>query len=974
MAIVNVTFDNTSTVAQTNVPVAFAQIFAQGHLPAGSFVRLVGPGNSIVPCQMDAKATYKDGSIKHALLAAILPSLPASESVTIIPDPSGKGSVTYGIEIAQAGPSGTAALPVDFPGLNAIATITDNGTDIAGPNAGTIYTANAADRLAFANYKTHRSGPICSEWIVRVPFLTAEGVRHPDLHARFEIQVFKGQQRARVHCIVENSWIKPKATPSGSTPWEPVSLLPVIYAPKLTIGSTVVYQRNFSGYHRARLNVTNSFNGAPTGLQNNATAYTATITIDGIAKPISLVGSANQYYGNLYANITAQLGGLGACVIDDGNLGLRIKSATTGAGSSAVISDYGTLFPALGHFNPYRPMRGDEHTHHPAQRWKKTYWWGAEPSVHIVPDMAYLIASYALPNYDLSIVGSQGAIDARWDEISANSDLGRNGIQKAEMPGQGGAPGIGILPEWQAMFVIKPVKKAKDIMLLQADLMGSWSVCRREYDTDEPVSMAKWPYASYVRTIADSRNYATGLNEGFLFATNYPAGIPSSGMSADLAHHPDFNFVPYMVTGDNFYLEGLLFYYTFISQCLNPHYTYRDGAKCLWRAEPQARGKAWTMRTAVHAGYLVPDNHTQKAEIEYAISQNIPSLISIYATPGAKDYNMFGLVGDMPYDYPGAANVAANNFMEEFVCQATGRAIELGYTGFLPFLKYKALHVAGRLTSGPDFCWQLAYEYQLRYKDIETSPLYTSWAEVYQKTAKPAVLAAQCGSPEMAAALGTIQNGFTGYPTETQGYPANGQPAIAYCATYNMPKCDDGWLVFINAATKPQYEYGPQFAILPRDIPDEPIRVQLYRSGPSGLGGAISTVVSGAAFFDDIQPAESIQGGREYRCDYVKNEHPTKTLYDAVLWLSANTPSPSTIIKAGLGTSGLNGTAQTIANETTAPVGVTFSEVNTAVDGVKLGDLPPLSTRTVWYERTTSAGAAGTNTDSFIRTIEGKIE
>lgn len=964
MSLPVVTFENTSASAQTNVPVAFAQVFAKGDLPAGSFVRLVAPDSSIVPCQMDVKKAHPDGSIRHVLLAAIIPSLPAS------------ALVNYRIEIATSRPTGTAPMPVDFPGLNAIATIVDNGTDVAGPNAGTVYTADAKDRLAFGTYRTWRSGPICSEWVLRVPLVTSAGVRHPDLHARFEILAFKGQMRARVHCIIENSWVKPKATPSGTTPWEPVSLLPFVYSPKLTIGGTVVYARAVNGSHRARLTgAPSTYDGAKTGLLNDGTTYTAAVTIDGVSKPISLVGSANQTYGQLYANVTPQLGGLGVCERDISNLGLRIRSKTTGAGSSAVINDYGTLFPALGHPTPYRPIRGDEHIHTPGQRWVLTYWWGVEPPVHIRHDAAYLCASYALPNYDLSIVPNQGAIDARWNEISANSDLAQNGIQKQYMPDTGGTPGIAILPEWQAMWVISQSKKAKDTMLLQAKLMGSWSVIRREFDTDDPVSFKKWPYASYARTAGDSRNYATGLNEAFLSATNYPTHLPPAGsFFADLAHHPDFNFIPYLVTGDHIYMEGMLFYHTYVSQCLNPHPVYRDGARCLWKAESQVRGKAWAMRTAVHAAYLIPDTHSLKEETEYIIAQNIEYLISTYATPGAPQNNMFGLMQGMDYKHNGVPGISTGSFMEEFFCQATGRAIELGHTGLLPMLKYKALHVTGRLTSSPDFCWQYAFVYVLRYKDTATSPFYTSWKEVYQNTADAAVLAAQCGSPEMAKALGTVQNGFTGYPTLTQGYPANAQPGIAYCATYNMPKADDAWQVFINAATKPDYQYGNQFAIVPREITEEPFQVQVFRAGNNGLGGPISATVSGMAVFDDINPAEASEGSEEFRIEYVRNTHPTKTIYDAVLWLSSNTPSLDTAIEVGRGTSAINGVEQTLANEKTAPVGVTFVAASTKETGVYLGDLPPNAFVSVCYRRTTLAGAVKRDADNSTRTIEGMIE
>jgi hypothetical protein len=45
-----------------------------------------------------------------------------------------------------------------------------------------------------------------------------------------------------------------------------------------------------------------------------------------------------------------------------------------------------------------------------------------------------------------------------------------------------------------------------------------------------------------------------------------------------------------------------------------------------------------------------------------------------------------------------------------------------------------------------------------------------------------------------------------------------------------------------------------------------------------------------------------------------------------VVWISSNTPASDTQIAIGVGTAAVNGTEQTVANESTAPSGVTFSE------------------------------------------------
>jgi hypothetical protein len=150
--------------------------------------------------------------------------------------------------------------------------------------------------------------------------------------------------------------------------------------------------------------------------------------------------------------------------------------------------------------------------------------------------------------------------------------------------------------------------------------------------------------------------------------------------------------------------------------------------------------------------------------------------------------------------------------------------------------------------------------------------------------------------------------------------------------------------------------------------------IKLRRAGASGLGGAISAVDVGSSMFDDVQIAESAEGSVEYRCAYVLNSHATLTLSSAVLWLTADTPSPSTVVEVGLGTSGIGGTEQAIASETTAPAGVTFAPAATKAAGVALGDLAPGQGRAVWFKRTVIAGAAARDADdpdTFTPYVEG---
>lgn len=136
------------------------------------------------------------------------------------------------------------------------------------------------------------------------------------------------------------------------------------------------------------------------------------------------------------------------------------------------------------------------------------------------------------------------------------------------------------------------------------------------------------------------------------------------------------------------------------------------------------------------------------------------------------------------------------------------------------------------------------------------------------------------------------------------------------------------------------------------------------------LGGIISANdVTPNDLFDDVSSAEASAGDIEYRCIYVKNSHGTLTLQAAKVFIQSNTTGNR--IAIALGGEGKNGTAETVANEGTAPVGETFSQPTDYAGGLALGDLAPGETFPVWVRRTIPASSAAA-TDTFTLRVQGE--
>lgn len=144
----------------------------------------------------------------------------------------------------------------------------------------------------------------------------------------------------------------------------------------------------------------------------------------------------------------------------------------------------------------------------------------------------------------------------------------------------------------------------------------------------------------------------------------------------------------------------------------------------------------------------------------------------------------------------------------------------------------------------------------------------------------------------------------------------------------------------------------------------------------ASLGGAISsTAIVDASvenLFDNVAGAEASAGDVEYRCFYVLNNHGSLTLQNAVVWISTETPSADSAIDIALAGEGVNGTAETVADESTAPVGETFTHPITEGGALAIGNIPAGQHQAIWVRRTISAAAGAANADNVVMTVKGE--
>jgi hypothetical protein len=213
---------NSAASAQTSAGATFGQVFAQGDVKAGETLVGKTASGAAVPLQVDVKTRHADGSLRHAVITAQLPSIAAS----------GNEIVTLFKAAATAAPAQTAPTSLLNSGFTASFTASIGGVQ---------YTASADALLKSGNYTTWLSGPLVNEWLVSAPLKTADGVAHPHLTAQFAIRSYTGSNSARVDVTIENGWAF-QASPQNVT-----------YDAQMLIGGQPVYsQAALTHYHHAR--------------------------------------------------------------------------------------------------------------------------------------------------------------------------------------------------------------------------------------------------------------------------------------------------------------------------------------------------------------------------------------------------------------------------------------------------------------------------------------------------------------------------------------------------------------------------------------------------------------------------------------------------------------------------------------------------------------------------------------------------
>lgn len=266
-------------------------------------------------------------------------------------------------------------------------------------------------------------------------------------------------------------------------------------------------------------------------------------------------------------------------------------------------------------------------THPYLTRWRKVFDVGLTEA-GVVPDFTSFYIAGALPRFLSTVVDPKPVLTTAFDP------LGFGGMS-VDMSAPGGRPEIAPYPNWVAQYLVHERPEQRAYMLANADLAGSWRGAITEPDGVTLITLDAYP--DYW---LDGRAGTHPLGPQAVRVFHNGGPWPGSwSWPLDTAHMPALTYVPYLVTGDRFYLDEMKFWANFTLLATWPGNGLRQGGKGIL-ADNQARGIAWAVRGLADLVAYAPDMDATKRYFRTRLQNNLDWLDTTIARSNGGPFNV----------------------------------------------------------------------------------------------------------------------------------------------------------------------------------------------------------------------------------------------------------------------------------------------------------------------------------------------
>lgn len=387
---------------------------------------------------------------------------------------------------------------------------------------------------------------------------------------------------------------------------------------------------------------------------------------------------------------------------------------------------------------------------HYRTRWR---WYSAERPVRT--EIAPLIAAGLLPPYVEDL-----ATQCPPSQAFTYEPMGFAGVTKA-MGSTGDRPDIGPLTECQADYVCTGRNLAT--VMAQAEASGSFPWHYRDGETNAPLdAYAKLNASSY-----NSSNPNPYLATQWALNGDNPDRLDN--IQCDVAHHPNLAYLPFLLTGDPYYLEEAqnIVIYCITSQPWNGR---------MYDIYFAIRAHAWAARSTACTVIITPDDVPQwllpKGFFQRYLDDNRDWMLGTYlnqplgrklpeiAAEALRAYGLERLIGADPRGPEGSAvawerfattersfgdndespsapqGTYSQTYMEEFEAFVICWIVMLGFDDWRPIAEWKIQNTIARTSGTSGWCRAYSTPYREILRPAADQPWCADWAASWALTAE----------------------------------------------------------------------------------------------------------------------------------------------------------------------------------------------------------------------------------------------
>jgi len=314
--------------------------------------------------------------------------------------------------------------------------------------------------------------------------------------------------------------------------------------------------------------------------------------------------------------------------------------------------------------------------HHYGARWTKVAWYGNIPQpLSIDYNSTYLSNLRIIPNYNPGAKLNENQIQTqvtRWNGVTKK--LFDTGFWNKSMPAPGGREEISLFPNWTVDALLSGDYRLQEISDSHAEMAAAWPMHFREgssskfYDgakaifaLGKPVSIFSRPTMGYFDNNYISENWAiSDPNDRYTwgYATN---GAAFNGWAPDGAHQPAAFLLPYLTSGEFFWLEEMQFWASWAAFNPQPNSVsgfYGRGPTLTSGAlNGDIRRQAWILRNRVSAAAFSLDGSAEKQYFDYLVTDAIAIAEGVRGITGGSSQDSASYIWGQTVGRSGTAGV-----------------------------------------------------------------------------------------------------------------------------------------------------------------------------------------------------------------------------------------------------------------------------------------------------------------------------